>query len=102
NRCRIVHVVDEPRRFVFAYGTLPGHVESGEERFLIEWLPDDSVWYDLRAFSRPRLWLVRLLYPLARRQQRRFARESLAAMRTTVAGGAAGCLVAFASIRCCF
>ena len=40
NSCRIVYVVDESgpiRKFGFAYGTLPGHVESGEERFLIEW-----------------------------------------------------------------
>ena len=84
NACRIVYVINEGgpvRRFGFAYGTLPEHVECGEERFLIEWRrADDTVWYDLRAFSRPRHPLVRLAYPLARRLQRRFARESLAAM----------------------
>src|SRR5215216_5409661 len=32
NACRIVYVVDEPARFGFAYGTLPDHVERGEER----------------------------------------------------------------------
>ncbi len=40
NSCRIVYTVDESgpiTKFGFAYGTLPGHVESGEERFLIEW-----------------------------------------------------------------
>ena len=39
NCCRIVYVVDESvpiYKFGFAYGTLPGHVESGEERFVIE------------------------------------------------------------------
>ena len=42
------------RRFGFAYGTLPGHAESGEERFLIEWDQDeDGVWFDILAFSRP-------------------------------------------------
>jgi uncharacterized protein (UPF0548 family) len=84
NAARIVYVVEEtgtPRRFGFAYGTLPGHVEEGEERFLVEWHADDTVWYDLRAFSKPRHPLVKLGYPLARRMQRRFARESLAAMR---------------------
>src|SRR5262249_22125537 len=38
NACRIVYVIDEVEplhRFGFAYGTLPGHVESGEERFTI-------------------------------------------------------------------
>ena len=84
NACRIVYVIDEPRRFGFAYGTLPGHVESGEERFLVEWLADDSVWYDIRAFSRPWYWLVRLFYPLARQQQQRFVRDSQQAMREAV------------------
>jgi uncharacterized protein (UPF0548 family) len=78
---RIVYVIDEPRRFGFAYGTLPGHVECGEERFLVEWHADDRVEYSLLAFSRPRHWAARLATPLARRLQRRFARDSVAAMR---------------------
>lgn len=89
NACRIVTSFEETgpvRRFGFAYGTLPGHLEQGEERFSVEWQADDSVWYDLRAFSRPRYWLARLGYPLARRLQRRFVRESQAAMQRAVAG----------------
>jgi uncharacterized protein (UPF0548 family) len=89
NAARIVYVIEEEgpvRRFGFAYGTLPQHLEQGEERFSVEWHPDDTVWYDLLAFSRPRYWLVRLAYPLARRLQRRFARESQAAMQRAVAG----------------
>lgn len=85
NAARIVYVIDEPRRFGFAYGTLPGHAERGEERFLVEWLADDTVWYDLDAFSRPRYWAARLGYPLARRLQRRFVRLSKAAMARAVA-----------------
>ena len=81
NASRIVYVIDEPRRFGFAYGTLPDHVECGEERFLIEWLADDSVWYDILAFSRPQHPLVRLSAPLARMLQKRFARESLLRMK---------------------
>jgi uncharacterized protein (UPF0548 family) len=87
NACRIIDVLDETepvRRFGFTYGTLPGHVECGEERFSVEWHADDSVWYDLRAFSRPRHWLLRLGYPIARRYQRRFVRDSQAAMREAV------------------
>jgi uncharacterized protein (UPF0548 family) len=84
NACRIVYVLDEARRFGLAYGTLPGHVESGEELFAIEWRDDDSVWYSISAFSRPRFWLVRLAYPIARRLQRRFAVDSLAAMARAV------------------
>ena len=85
NACRIVYVVDESgpiRRFGFAYGTLPGHVESGEERFLIEWdRGDNSVWYDIFAFSRPRHLLAKIGYPMVRRTQKRFGRESAAAMK---------------------
>src|SRR5262249_13268581 len=32
NACRIVYVVDEPACYGFAYGTLQGHAETGEER----------------------------------------------------------------------
>lgn len=83
NSARIVYVVDEHapvRRFGFAYGTLPGHAEEGEERFTVEHHADDTVWYDLLAFSRARHPLARLSYPLTRRVQKRFARDSKAAM----------------------
>lgn len=83
---RVVYVVDEEgpiKRFGFAYGTLPDHVERGEERFLIEWnASDDTVWYDILAFSQPRHPLVRLGSPYARRLQKRFARDSLLVMKT--------------------
>ena len=85
NGSRVVYLTDEQKpvtRYGFAYGTLPDHVESGEERFLVELNPsDDSVWYDILAFSRPRHPLVRATFPLARRLQKRFQRESLAAMQ---------------------
>ena len=84
NACRIVYVVDEVgpiTRFGFAYGTLPGHAESGEERFLIEWdRSDGSVWYDILAFSRPNYFVTKLSYPLVRCFQKKFARDSAAAM----------------------
>lgn len=88
NACRIVYVVDEVgpiTRFGFAYGTLPGHAESGEERFLIEWdRADDCVWYDILAFSRPNYVVTKLAYPLVRCFQKRFARDSAAAMLKAV------------------
>ncbi len=84
NACRVVYVVDEAgpaSKFGFAYGTLPGHVESGEERFLVEWdRSDGGVWFDILAFSRPNHVLARLGYPVVRRLQRRFGRDSAAAM----------------------
>jgi uncharacterized protein (UPF0548 family) len=74
-------------RFGFAYGTLPGHLEAGEERFLIEWAhDDDSVWYDILAFSRPRHFLTRLGKWQVRRLQQRFRDDSVAAMLRAVSG----------------
>jgi uncharacterized protein (UPF0548 family) len=91
NACRIVYVVNEEgpvTRYGFAYGTLPGHAESGEERFTVEWHEaDDAVWYDILAFSRPHQVLARLGYPLTRRLQKRFARDSAAAMQRAVSNG---------------
>jgi len=88
NACRIVAVINEEgpvKRFGLAYGTLPDHAGSGEERFLVEWdREDDSVWYDILAFSRPRHFLARLGYPWVRRVQKRFGRESATVMRRAV------------------
>jgi uncharacterized protein (UPF0548 family) len=81
---RIVYLINEDapvRKFGFAYGTLTNHVERGEERFTVEWqTQDDSVWYDILAFSRPQHVMVKLGYRLARRLQKRFAKESLQTM----------------------
>lgn len=89
NACRIVSVVHDAgsvKRFGFAYGTLPDHAGSGEERFLVEWDQETGdVWYDVLAFSRPRHLLARLGYPWVRRVQKRFGRESAAAVRRAVA-----------------
>ena len=88
NAARIVDVVETtapPRRFGFSYGTLPGHIESGEERFLVEQTADGTVWYDLRAFSRPQSRLVRLGYPVARTIQRHAGARSTQVVRETVA-----------------
>lgn len=84
NSCRIIDVIDETgpvNRFGFAYRTLPNHVEKGEERFLIEWdREDNSVWYDILAYSRPNHPLAWMGYPLVRRFQEQFRRDSARAM----------------------
>jgi uncharacterized protein (UPF0548 family) len=85
--CRVVYGLDEVdpiRRFGFAYGTLTHHIERGEERFSIEWLADDSVWYDILAFSKPQHVLARAGYFASRHYQHRFAVDSMAAMKKAV------------------
>jgi uncharacterized protein (UPF0548 family) len=90
NLCRVVCVLDERganglRRVGFAYGTLPRHVERGEERFLVEIDAHGDVWYEIRAASQPRWWAARIAYPLARRFQRKFVADSMRTMRELIA-----------------
>lgn len=84
NSCRIVYSVNESgavTKFGFAYGTLPNHVESGEERFLIVWdRATNKVCYDILAFSKPNHFLARLGYGMVRSKQKRFGRDSAAVM----------------------
>lgn len=84
NSARIVHIVEDHgpvERYGFAYGTLPGHAEKGEERFTIEWDRENgAVFYNVLAFSQPDHLLARLGAPFARRLQNRFARDSVRAM----------------------
>jgi uncharacterized protein (UPF0548 family) len=84
NSARVVYLVestDRAERFGFAYGTLPGHGEKGEERFVVERDRESgSVHYDVLAFSRPNHPLAWLGYPFARVLQRRFACDSKRAM----------------------
>lgn len=75
--CRVVYVVDEPRRRGFAYGTLAGHPESGEEAFMIEYHDDDTVTFAITAFSRPAAPLAKLAGPLSRIAQHRITARYL-------------------------
>ena len=63
--CRVIYVTDERDRFGFAYGTLPGHPECGEESFHILRTPT-KVTFEIVAFSKPADPLVRLVGPISR------------------------------------
>jgi uncharacterized protein (UPF0548 family) len=87
--CKIVWVVDEPDRYGYGFGTLPGHIATGEEAFLLSTDAVGDVWFEVRAFSRPALWWVRLGDPLARLVQARVTDRYVDAMRPgRLAGGA--------------
>ena len=77
--CRVVYVVDDPDRRGFAYGTLPGHPECGEEAFILS-IEDDVVTFDIVAFSRPATRWARLGGPVGRMVQRRVTARYLAAL----------------------
>jgi uncharacterized protein (UPF0548 family) len=69
--CRVVYVVDEPDHRGFAYGTLPGHAETGEELFAVRYDPrSDAVTAEVIAFSRHGTWWSRLAGPFTALVQR--------------------------------
>jgi uncharacterized protein (UPF0548 family) len=68
--CRIVGILDEPDCWGFAYGTLPGHPEQGEESFVVSIDGDEEVKFRITAFSRPGERLTRLAGPIGRAVQR--------------------------------
>jgi uncharacterized protein (UPF0548 family) len=78
--CRVVYAVDEPRRRGFAYGTLPGHPESGEEAFAVERHDDETVTFTVTAFSRPAAWTSRMAGPAGVAVQRWIPRRYLRAL----------------------
>jgi uncharacterized protein (UPF0548 family) len=79
--CRVVYVVDEPDVRGFAYGTLPGHPECGEERFVVRRDPATSAVYaEVTAFSRPATWWSRAGGPLTPLAQRVIAKRYVRAV----------------------
>jgi uncharacterized protein (UPF0548 family) len=76
---RVVAVVDEADRFGFAYGTLPGHVEAGEELFLATRASSGRVVLHVRIHARPATLLTRLGGPVVTLVQRIAARRYIAA-----------------------
>jgi uncharacterized protein (UPF0548 family) len=71
--CEVVYTIAEPRRVGFGYGTLPGHQETGEEAFVVEWDDHDRVWLRVTSFSRPARAVAVLAGPVAVLFQRLFA-----------------------------
>jgi uncharacterized protein (UPF0548 family) len=94
NGGRVVYGVGDRHRgnhFGFAYGTLTNHAEAGEELFEVSLNPESGeVNYRIRAVSWPRVALTRIGYPIARRLQARFRRDSAEAMRRATRGPDSG------------
>jgi uncharacterized protein (UPF0548 family) len=78
--CRVVYVVNDPGRQGFAYGTLPGHPERGEQAFIIEQHHDGAVSFTVTAFSRPATRLVKAAGPAGQAIQRYIIRRFLRAL----------------------
>ncbi|MEV6316563.1 DUF1990 domain-containing protein [Streptomyces sp. NPDC051776] len=88
--CRVVATVSEEDRAGFAYATLPGHPECGEESFVVVRDGEGVVWFTVRAFSRPCSWYARLGGPLTRWVQQAAASRYLRAVAAAVGAGSGG------------
>ena len=81
---RIVAVIDEPGVFGFAYGTLAGHPESGEESFLVRWGEDGRVAASVSVDARPDNLPGRVAAPAISALQRLAIRGYLTALEKAV------------------
>lgn len=89
--CRIIYTINEElpdkHQFGFGFGTIEGHPEKGEERFLVEWnKEDDTVHYEVYAISRSGHFLTKCGYPVMRYLQGCFFRDTQQAMLRGVKG----------------
>jgi uncharacterized protein (UPF0548 family) len=83
--CEVVRVFAEPDVRGFAYGTLDGHPERGEEAFLVTRDGADT-YFEVRAFSRPARWYTKVAGPLVPLGQRAYAWNLARALRRTFVG----------------
>ncbi|MFJ9810637.1 DUF1990 family protein [Streptomyces sp. NPDC101158] len=72
--CQVIWTTSTDRSTGFAYGTLAGHPERGEESFVVDLREDGSVWFTVTAFSRAAAWYTRLGGPVVRALQLAYAR----------------------------
>lgn len=79
--CLVVWAERTPTSCGFAYGTLPGHPERGEERFALHLADSGEVVFSIVAFSTPARWFTRLGGPIARLVQSRMTRRYLEALK---------------------
>ncbi len=67
---RVISVIEQTRRVGFVLGTVGGSVVRGEESFMVDWRPDDEVWFTVRAFDAAAALPYRFVPALVRRRRR--------------------------------
>jgi uncharacterized protein (UPF0548 family) len=80
--CRVIYQVNDHERQGFAYGTLPGHPECGEEYFVVTRDWDHRVVFSVRSFSRPATRPARLGGPLTHLAQNLATHRYLHALKS--------------------
>ena len=79
--CRVIYADQDAGSFAFAYGTLPGHPETGEVAFRIDRCDgSDEIVFRIVSFSRTVDPLARLATPVTRSIQQRVTKRYLDAI----------------------
>lgn len=78
--CRVVYLFEEAGRAGFAYGSLPGHPEAGEELFVLEQGHDGTLTFTVSGFSRLATLLARAGGPVSRAVQLAMTQRYLTAL----------------------
>ncbi len=78
--CRVVYMITESGRQGFAYGTLPLHLEEGEQAFVIEQDANGHARFVIESLSRPAHPVTRAAYPMTRLMQRAVTRAYLSGL----------------------
>lgn len=83
--CRVVRIINDETatetRSGFAYGTLDGHPETGEESFAAVLNADGTVYLEIIAGSRHSTWFYQLVAPVSAAVQRFATRRYVQAAR---------------------
>jgi uncharacterized protein (UPF0548 family) len=83
--CRITNIISSSNTFGFTYGTLPHHIEVGEELFLIELTKTNNVLFKIKTISRPGNKFAILVKPYSNHLQLKFNNRYLLSMKELIA-----------------
>lgn len=83
--CIVLEVIDEEARAGFIYRTLPGHLESGEQTFLVSVESNGRLGATITSDSSPGHPLLRAFSPLSFAAQRMMARRYAAGLKRMLA-----------------
>lgn len=83
--CIVLEVIDEEARAGFIYRTLPGHLESGEQTFLVSIGTDGRLGVSITSESVPGHPLLKTAAPMSVAAQRMMARRYVAGLKRMLA-----------------
>ncbi len=84
---RVIDVFEsrEPGRMIgFSYVTLQGHAERGVATFYLSQSAEGELAFNIESWSRPGSWVATLMAPVTRLMQKRFTRQAMAHVVSSV------------------